>query len=74
MRPFEAAGRTATTGAASIADPGRQRVAKLGRVLCRKIDFVLDTVQGEGNSLRRLAAVDVVNQENLHLLGHVSAP
>jgi hypothetical protein len=40
-------------------------------VLDAKVDLVLDTVESEANGTRRIAAVDVIDEEGLNLLSHV---
>jgi hypothetical protein len=47
-------------------------VVELLRVLPREVERVLDAVLGEVDGLSAFAAVDVVREDDLHSLGHVS--
>jgi hypothetical protein len=49
---------------------GRQRVPQLLRMLCVQVDLVLRAVQPEADHAVRGAAVQVIDEEGLHLLGH----
>src|SRR4051794_31723793 len=67
-----AGGGTAPTAAdlAGVGNVGLQGIAQLVTVLGAEVDFVLGAVQGEADGALGLAAVDVVDEHCLDLLGH----
>src|SRR4051794_12427711 len=67
-----ASAATAARGPTGVADVRRDGVAQLGCVLRAQVDLVLLAVEGEADRLLGLAAVDVVDQDDVHLLRHGS--
>src|SRR5258708_8184015 len=63
-----AAGRPAQL--AGVGDIGSQGGAEFFVVLSAEVDFVFRAVQGEADGAVGLAAVDVVDEQGLDLLGH----
>src|SRR3954454_9387256 len=58
------------THLAAVADVAGERVAQLRRVLLVQVDLVGRAVETEGDGLRRLTPVDIVDENNVDLLGH----
>src|SRR5690606_37222826 len=55
---------------AGVADPGRERVAQLLRILGAQVDLVLDPVEGERDGLVGRPTVEVVDENYLDFLSH----
>jgi len=60
----------AATHPASVTHPGRERGPNGLRIGRGDVDLVADAVEGEAQRLVGLAAVDIVDEDDLHLLGH----
>src|SRR5690348_13878736 len=55
---------------ARVADPGRESVAQLLRILGAEVDLVGDAVERESDGLVGRAPVEVVDENYLDFLGH----
>ena len=59
---------------AGVTDVAGQGVAQRGGVLVVEVDLVGGAVEPEGHGLRGVTAVDVVDQDDVHLLRHCCFP
>src|SRR5690625_588656 len=65
-----APGAPPSTDPACLGDVLREAVAQCPGILGREVDLVIDAVETEPDRLLGLAAIEVVNEENLDLLRH----
>ena len=70
LRATGRGGRLASTDPVGVSDPGGEGLAEGCRIGLGEVDLVVDPVEGEGQRLRGVTVVDVVDEEDLHLLRH----